>query len=165
MKPISDLTYKILVSSDLYFKADVCVDWAVDMLKLGYDTENLRILAGITKPARYDEIDPYLKQTLKELGLKELSGDEGVRVYCTYLVKNIIYGTEMRESLHGIYEYCMAKGMESSIIDFYSLYYAWQDLDESENQYYCKGANRANIKQIVLETAKNWLEKNEKYIS
>ena len=156
MKPTSDLTYKILVHSEIPdFKTDDCIDWAIDMLKLGYDTENLRILAGISKHTYHDEIDQYLKATLTELGPTEIQGDEGIQIYCTCLVKNIIKGTKIKESLRDIYECCIANDMERSIFDFWLLYWAWQDLDYGmEYQRYWDGADKNNIEQIVVETAK-----------
>jgi len=54
MVPISPLTYKVVAYQSVSdYDMDECVDWAIEMIELGYDTENLIILAGLTKPVNY----------------------------------------------------------------------------------------------------------------
>lgn len=39
---ISELTYKVISYSEISnFNTDDCVDWATEMLELGYESENL----------------------------------------------------------------------------------------------------------------------------
>ena len=47
----SDLTSRILAYKELKdFNIDQAVDWAIEMLYLGYETPSILILAGISKP-------------------------------------------------------------------------------------------------------------------
>jgi hypothetical protein len=56
MRPISPLTYKVLAYQAVpRFDMGICVDWALKMITLGFDTEHLLILAGLDKPVNYFE--------------------------------------------------------------------------------------------------------------
>ena len=92
----------------LYFKVtnkhldDVWVQWAIDMLEAGFDTEHLRILAGETKPFNYWYLQPLTDRVFSELGIdvsdvagithtyicfiigEALSGKKAMRLFCTY---------------------------------------------------------------------------------
>ena len=51
--------------------------------------------------------------------------------------------------------------MEKEYFDFYLLYFAKDDLTESENQWYWDGANRSNIDDIITEQFVKWKTKFE----
>src|SRR6478735_625598 len=98
---ISDLTYKIVsYSVDPDFNSDECVDWAIEMLELGHETEHLLILAGLSKPTNYFETTDYLRRALQELGLEEKTGLEGMFNYCTYYILKIANGRNVRLNLN-----------------------------------------------------------------
>lgn len=46
------------------------------MLELGYESQSLLILAGITKPTNYFEIIDYLKKALAELNMTLKNGEK-----------------------------------------------------------------------------------------
>ena len=72
MKPISSLTYLMMAYPGIQIgHGDKCVDWAIEMAELGYDSPHLFMLAGITKPTNYSECAAYLKTALMELGIPE----------------------------------------------------------------------------------------------
>jgi hypothetical protein len=54
---------------------------------------------------------------------------------------------------------------EDLVYDFYLLYWSWDDLDYTDNEYnhYWDGARIENIEQIVIAEAKKWIEKNKKH--
>ena len=162
---ISDLTYKVVAYSDLTtVNGDDCVDWAIEMLQLGYDTPSLLILAGLTKPTNQFEVRDYLKRALEELKLDEKTGDDATLSYSSYYITRIAAGQEVKRNLGMIYEFCLARNYEKVIYDFYLLYWAWDDLDYGNDfQAYWPDADKSNIEQIVIETAKKWVLENEKH--
>lgn len=82
---ISDLTYKVVAYSDLTnINGDDCIDWAIEMLELNYETPSLLILAGLTKPTNQFEVRDYLKKALSELKLDEKNGDNATLSYSSY---------------------------------------------------------------------------------
>ena len=162
---VSDLTYKVVTYSDLTtVNGDDCVDWAIEMLQFGHETSSLLILAGLTKPTNQFGVRDYLKRTLSELKLDEKTGDDATLSYSSYYITKISRGEEVKRNLGIVYEFCLARNYEKIIYDFYLLYWAWGDLDYgNEYQEYWPDANKNNIEQIVIETAKKWVLKNEKH--
>lgn len=45
-------------------------------------------------------------------------------------------------------------------MDFYLLYFAKDDLNESEIQWYWNGADRINIDQIIRKVFEDYLDRN-----
>jgi len=162
---ISELTYKVVAYSDLTtLNGDDCVDWAIEMLQLGHDRPSLLILAGLTKPTNQFEVRDYLKRSLSELELDEKTGDDATLSYSSYYITKISNGEDVKKNLGMVYEFCKARDYEKVIYDFYLLYWAWDDLDYgNEYQAYWPDTDKSNIEQIVIETAKKWVEENEKH--
>jgi len=165
MPQLPDLTYQVVAYTEVPdFNTNICVDWAFEMIAAGYDTPSLLILAGLNKPTNYFQTIEYLNAALKELRLEVKTGDEGVVSYSSYFIKQMAKGEKVKENLKKVYKYCQSHDYESSIYDFYLLYWAWDDLDYgNEYQCYWEGANKDNIEAIVVKTAKDWLIVNEKY--
>jgi hypothetical protein len=162
---ISDLTYKVVAYTvDPSFNSDECVDWAIEMLELGHETESLLVLAGLSKPTNHFETTDYLRRALRELGLDEKTESEGVFSYVKYYIYKISRGENIRQNLKNIQFFCQSKGYEKSIYDFYLLYWAWDDLDYgNEHQSYWPEADKNNIENIIIEKAKNWIAENESH--
>jgi hypothetical protein len=162
---ISDLTYKVVAFAEIPdFNTDECVDWAFEMVALGYDTPSLLILAGLNRPSSYFQTIEYFNKTLAELKLRAKSGKEATLSYSIYLIKKIALGERIKEYLTELYHFCSSKDYEELIYDFKLLYWAWGDLDyENEQQSYWPGATADNIESIVKETAEQWLTKNQKH--
>ena len=162
---ISDLTYKVVANTvDPSFNSDECVDWAIEMLELGHETESLLILAGLSKPTNHFEMTDYLRRALKELGLEEKTGDEGIFSHSKYYIHKIANGENVKQNLKNIRLFCETKEYEKSIFNFYLLYWAWDDLNYgNEYQSYWPEADKNNIESITIEMAKKWIVENEKH--
>jgi len=165
MLQLPDLTYQVVAYPEVSdFNTNSCVDWALEMIAIGYDSPSLLILAALNRPTNYFQTIEYLNAALKELRLEVKTGIEGVVSYSSYFIKRIAEGEQVKENLKAIYKYCQAHDYESLIYDFYLLYWAWDDLDYgNECQYYWEGANKDNIEAIVVKTAKDWVMKNEQH--
>lgn len=162
MKTISPLTCKVVAYQVLpAFNKDEVVDWAYEMIALGWETEHLLIMAGLTKPVNYFETVVYLETAMGELNLLLKTGDEGIISYSSYHVKQLEQGIKIKENLNALSDFVISVDYHSAIYDFYSLYWAWSDLQYDEMQWYWEGATKDNIEQIVVNTAKGWLIANE----
>lgn len=165
-RPISELTYKIVAFSEIQqVDTNESIDWAIEMMELGYESPTLYMLASFNKPTNYFEVIDYVTDTVKELGLELKSGDDAVLSYASYYVYQIAKGQKVRENLTELYKFCQMRDYEDLVYDFYLLYWAWDDLDYEDNEYnhYWDEARRANIEQIVVDEAKKWIEKNKKH--
>jgi hypothetical protein len=164
MDKISRLTNKVVAFSEVpNFNMDECVDWAIEMISLGYDTPSLLILAGLSKPTNYFETVEYFKKTLNELHLKIKTGNEGVLSYSSYFIEQIALGYNVKENLTAVYKYCQLKNYEKTIYDFYLLYWAWDDFDYGNKcQSYWPDADKQNIESVVISIADKWVKENKK---
>lgn len=163
-KPISELTYKIAAFPAIQqIEPNESIDWATEMIELGYESRTLYMLASVNKPANYFEVIEHVKNAVEELGLKLRDGDDAILSYASYYVHQIARGEKIRENLTELYKFCQKRDYEELVYDFYLLHWAWDDLDYEENNHYWEGARRNNIEQIVVNEAKNWIEKNRKH--
>jgi len=160
---ISDLTYKVVAFREIpNFDSDECVDWAIEMIFLGYDTPSLLTLSGFNKPTNYFEVADYLPTVLSSLHLTQKTGDEAILSYCSYYIKKIANSDNISNNLLHIYKFCRDRKYEKLVYNFYLLYWAWNDINYGyDYTHYWEGAKKDNIENIVVDTAKKWIEKNE----
>ena len=158
---ISDLTYKIIAySASPGYLVDDVVDWAVEMMQLGYESENLYILAGLTKPVLYAETAGYLRSTLADLGFKELNGDDAKLSYASYYVRLLGKGEDVRQHLKNMYDHPF--DIYDCTYNFRLLYWAWEDFDYGLTfSHYRPDATPATIEQVTINMAHEWLTENE----
>jgi hypothetical protein len=162
----SDLTYKVVALSEvIQLDPNECIDWAIEMIELGYDTPNLLMLSSFNKSASYFEIIPYLKSAIQELGMKMKNGDGGVISYSYYYIKEISLGKRIRLNLAELYAFCQQRDYEGIIYDFYLLHWAWDEIDYEDlhPNHYWEGVNKENIERTVVKVANEWLEENKQH--
>jgi hypothetical protein len=159
MKEISKLTSKILAYKELDdFNMSDSIDWAVDMLGIGYESPSLLILAGLSKPTDLYEAEEYLKGSIKELGLKIPERNVAISQYCKYLIEKIADEENVKENLYHLYTVARTVDDDKRIFNFYLLCWAWGELDCGvEYQHYWDDATLKNIEQIVIKEAKKYL--------
>jgi len=159
--PISPLTNKVIAYQEIpNFDMDSCVDWAIEMIELGYDTDNILMLAGLSSPINYFEAIALLNKALAELGLQPKIGEEAVVSYSSYYISKIAQSIDVRSNLNSIDRLCLNLEYPSVIYNFYLLWWAWADLDYDPNAYstYWEGASIDNIEQLVVNYANDWLK-------
>lgn len=142
------------------------IDWAYDMLMAGFETENLIILAGEIEPYNQFELQRLTDKILDELGLTYENSELVYRNYACYLIGKALSG-EMQaiNVLDILKEICIRADYEPLYYDFYSLYFALDDLKYSENQWYWPGATRGNINKIINEYFVEWMTKCKRLTS
>jgi hypothetical protein len=165
MRPIfSDLTYKIVAFQDINeIQSDEIIQWAIEMIELGYRSENLFMLASFEKKSNFYEIENYLKKTLIELNLTPKKDKEAYVSYSYYYVLKISENKNVKENLAELYKYCQKWNYEENIYDFYLLYWAWNDFDYFSHSSYWYEATKENIQSLVIDKAKVWIEDNKSY--
>ncbi len=165
-KPISELTYKIVAFPEIQqVDTNESIDWAIEMIELGFESPTLFMLASFNKPTNYFEVINYVKDTINELGLKMKSGDDAILSYASYYILQIAKGQRVRENLTDLYRFCQMRDYEELVYDFYLLYWAWTDLeyDDTHNNHYWDGARKDNVEKIVIDESRKWIEKNKKH--
>jgi pyruvate/oxaloacetate carboxyltransferase len=161
---LTPLTSKVVAYSAVpNFDADSCIDWAIEMIELGYTCGYILVLAGLSKPANYFETISYLNKALAQLHLQPKTGEDGIISYCSYYISVIAGGENVKNNLDIVHQLASNLEPNSMTYNFCLLRWAWDDLDYDENAFptYWDNATKNNIEQLVIDEAKNWLEKNK----
>ena len=116
-----------------YFDYNPAIDWAIELIRNGIETENVLIVASFSKPVDRDEIKPYIIGALNELNLTEKYREiqrntEKYREYSIianahYHLEQILNDYEIRKNLTKLYEICLNADMDRRLIPFYLLYH------------------------------------------
>jgi hypothetical protein len=138
------------------------VDWAIDMVLSGFESEHLLILAGELKPYNQFYFRELTTKLFKELELDLTNQDKIINNYIIYLVEEAYKGRKNTYTvLDTITRFYYDLDCPSSLTDLALLYWAWGDLKYDEVQWYWPGADRTNINFIIQEYFKDWLAANE----
>ena len=133
------------------------VDWAVEMLTAGFDTENLTILAGESEPFNQFQLQDLTTKVLDELQLDYADKEQTIKNYVCYLIDKVLdKEIETVKALEILKDICIELGMEDYLMHFYLLYFTKTDLLESENQYYLDGIDRSNIDTVIADYFATW---------
>ena len=133
------------------------IDWAYDMLEAGFETENLVMLAGEIEPFNQFELQSLADKVLKELNLTWDDRQQVYKNYVCYLVSEALdEKLKAVNVLSALKDICIANDYEPYLYDFYSLYFAYEDLRYSENQWYWNGATRENIDVVIKQYFMEW---------
>ena len=138
----------------------VWIDWAVDMLVAGFDTENLRILAGESEPINQFYAQDLAEKVLSELNLDYSDKEKTIKKYASYLLdKYISNNTDNFKILEILKNLCVELDYTTYLYDFYLLYWAKEELLEIGEQYYWKrnDLNTKNIDDFITTYFKNYL--------
>lgn len=154
-------TYRILMKKA--FNEDIdesWVEWALEMMEAGYESDNLYILAGITKPYNQFELQELTNKVIADLNLDTNDKSLTIRNYVYYILTTTINKpNKYLFTLREVKDICIGLDMDSEYMDFYLLYFAKDDLNESENQWYWDGADRDNIDVIIKEKFQEYIDK------
>lgn len=154
-------TYRVLMKKA--FNEDIdksWLEWALEMMEAGYESDNLYILAGITKPYNQFELQELTDKVLADLNLETSDKSLTIRNYVYYILsKTINEPSKYLESLKEVKDICIGLDMDKEYMDFYLLYFAKDDLNELENQWYWDGADRNNIDKIIKEKFQEYIDR------
>ncbi|MGD9632409.1 MAG: hypothetical protein AB7G28_02145 [Pirellulales bacterium] len=138
-----------------------CVDWAVGLIEEGHAEDFVLRLAGMLPPYNHFEIKDLRDKALAELRIDALPSDEAVTKYVVEILQLALSGgANLVESLALVKELCIANGYQKNIMDFYLLFFAYEDLQSYDTQWYWDGAEGQNIQSIIRDRATAFLEAN-----
>lgn len=155
-------TYAILAYKEFEdtFNYDHAVDWAIDMLQYGYESEHLLMLAGIVKPTDRFECMYYLEAAIEELGLKAASGEVAVIASVWPSLKKLSVGEDIiyhLDVIKNVYHYTVSYDV---LFGIYKYYWEWHDIEELCFQ--CElniDEERNKIKDFLMIESKEFVEK------
>ena len=138
MRPLPNSTLRILAYKALDRDFDrTWSDWAVEMLMSGFETEHLVILAGMSDPFDYFEMQTLSTKALNELGFDFSNKLKSIWKYVSYLIHLYYEGKlESVEVLSEVRDLYLELDYEKSLQQFYFLYYPKSDLISEEVQWY-----------------------------
>jgi hypothetical protein len=140
-----------------YFKYDLAVDWAIELIRKGFDTDNILILASFSKPVDSTEIRPYVSAVLNDLGLEEKSGNIGVIGITHFYLQEILNDNSIRLNLFELYKLCIETNHEYGLSTFYLIHCGWEDLEDIGVNNYCEGNDPKSILETLRKEAKLWI--------
>ncbi len=160
MKPVLSTAKIIFYKMQNQPVYKVWVDWAVDMLMEGYDTEHLVILAGISHFDNQIDLKNITDKAFKELGLDFLNKKKVITDYVSYL---ILDGFEKKldqlSVLGNLMNLYFAVDCPEFLVDFRNLYYILDDFQD-DFTYVGKELEQEKIETEIDKMLKNWIEKN-----
>lgn len=137
------------------------VDWAVGMLEKGHDSYHLRILAGEPPPFNQFDLRSIVDSVFDELDIDCSDQEKSVKDYASYLIREMLGGRMNAVSvLRTLKDICLELDYAEYLYDFYSLYFAQEDLATSNIQRYWIGMTKENIEQEIFGYSKRWLQEN-----
>lgn len=147
-------SHKALEDFD-YSKA---VDWAIDLIRQGIETDNVLMLASFSKPINRFEISPYVTSVLNDFRLEELDSKNAEIAKTHFHVTEILNDRGIRKNLQSLYQLCWDNDYESGLMNFYLLHEAWCELEEIGVNLYFEGADLNNIEEVLKNEARKWID-------
>ena len=141
------------------FDYKIAVDWAIDLIREGKETDNVLMLASFSEPIEKWEISPYVTAVLDDLGLNELECDDAIIAQTHFLLLKILKDIDLRQSLRQLSQVCINNDFDNRVMNFYLLYHAWDELEEIGVNYYYDGATLENIEDVLKKEAQKWIDK------
>jgi hypothetical protein len=143
----------------VHFDYSKVVDWAIDLIRKGKETDNILMLASFSEPIDRFEIRQYVTNVLKDFGLEELDYKSAVIANAHYHLNEILNDREIRKNLRALYKLYLDNEYESGLTNFYLIYHGWEELEEIGVNYYFDGADLDNIEEILKKEAQKWIDK------
>jgi hypothetical protein len=146
-------TYKVLAQKVLKQTiAEDCIDWALEMIEAGFESEHLYILAGLSVSTNRFELDEIINKTLKELSIDNDTDEEIIQGYVYYLTSEAFESNiPAKVALNKLRKLCQDRNYDDDLLPFYLLACAQVELDELGVQFYWKDADKSNIDSIIRD--------------
>ena len=142
-----------------HFDYSKAVDWAIDLIRQGKETDNVLMLASFSEPIGRFEISPYVTNVLNDFGLEELDYKSAMIAKTHYHLNEILNDREIRKNLQSLYQFCVDNDYELGLMTFYLIYHGWDELEEIGVNYYFEGADLDNIEEVLKKEARKWIDK------
>ena len=130
------------------------VDWAVEMLVRGHDSDSLRILAGLGPPASSSEAEGYFLRSARELGLRIPDSAGAVRAYACEIARGLVEGRlDAREAVRALYRICLATEYDRDYLIWLRLDDALDSLLSGGYAYTYESATLENFEEVARQEA------------
>jgi len=141
-----------------HFDYSKAVDWAIELIQQGKETDNVLILASFSEPIDRFEISPYVTSVLNDFGLEELDYRSAVIAEIHYRLNEILNDRQIRKNLQSLYQLCVDNDYELGLMNFYLIYHGWDELEEIGVNYYFEGGDLDNIEEVLKNEARKWIQ-------
>jgi len=136
-------------------------NWAVKMLMVGFDTENLVILAGIYPPYNQFELRVLTDKVFKELNIDYTDKEKVLKNYASYLVSQCLaVQKDYFFVLNILRDIWIELDGDDTLNDFNYFYWAKDDLLYADQHKYYDPAFCSNIDSIIKDYFESWLLEN-----
>ena len=142
-----------------HFDYSKAVDWAIDSIRQGKETENVLMLASFSEPINRFEIRPYVTNVLNDFGLEELDYQRAVIAITHYHLTEILNNCQIRKNLQSLYQLYADNDHQADLLNFYLIYHGWNELEEIGETDYLEGTDLDNIKDVLRREARKWIDK------
>ena len=133
------------------------VNWAVDMLKEGYETEHLIILAGESKPFNQFEMQELAENVLYELQLDYSDKEQTIKNYACFLIDKFFNGEiDNLKVLTILKDICIELAYGMYLFDFYLFCFAKDEISYLGYQFYIQGVTAENIDEKIADYFLEW---------
>jgi hypothetical protein len=135
-----------------------CVDWAIGQLEGGRTDRHVLMLAGMSPPFNHFEMSELRDRALTEIGAEPISRSHALRIYAAEIARDAATGhADLFAVLRELNQLSIDEEYATELQDFYLLYFAWDDLLTSNEQWYWPGATRENIARIARDTLEKFV--------
>jgi len=150
---LENITLESLAESVLpHFDSKKLVDWAINTLKLGYESENLYILAGMDNDTT-EEREKYFWKSIKDLNIDcQKSKEKLIEFYANTIAKKTINKElNIENALDKMYKIIIATDYDKR---YYSFFDIIEDIDNIRcygRPLLCSGLTREKFDEYVIE--------------
>jgi Zn finger protein HypA/HybF involved in hydrogenase expression len=164
---LEELTLEIYAERALtYFESKHLVTWAINVLTLGYESENLYILGGLDN-ASTEEREIYFWKSIADLKLNiEKSEADLMENYALTIAKKAISEeVSIEYAFSQMRKIVSASGYNYRYIAFYEIDEDMDYLNYNNSPLYNPGLTLENSKEFILEEMKIFVEMEDLNIS
>ena len=150
---LQELTLNVLAERILtQFDSKKLVDWAVQILELGFETESLNILAGLDFDST-EEREKYFWESLKDLKIEvEKNEEKLIENYALTLSKKVINKEiEVDFAFNQMLKIVSASGYDQKYIAFYEIDEDLDYLRYDNSVIFNSGLTLDNSKEYIFE--------------
>ncbi len=156
-------TQEILAFRKLERSADArWIAWSIEMLAQGFDSPTLRIMAGETEPCHVFELWAMTDKVIAELGLTPFDDKHKAAIAVAVVrARQMLEGAiSHRTGLAELSRLSHEVKYPDELTDFRMLHFAFEDLLDSESQWYWPETDRHTIREVIDENCRCFIEQH-----
>jgi len=137
------------------------IDWAVDAMVAGFDSPNLRMLAGLDRFVSPFEAEEHFKRARRELNLPEPNREQAQRDYSIHLAECILDpGSDFETLVAKLSELCYTNDYPDYLMEWYSLDDGLTDIRAGHYPHGYDELYHADPRKIACDVATAFIKSN-----